>query len=438
MSVRLCLVYLMPMRISRLWIAVMCVVLCTVPPHVFAQVSPEQRAQLQAQLDQINKEIDQNQTQLAGLQTQRTSYERDVAILDSKIHQAQLAIRGRELSIQQIKEGISDKQNGIKSLDVKTAAGQASIAQMLRETRTMDDISLVEITLSGSLSDLMQEQDDFGTIQKALGASFVKIATLRSDLTARKLALDDSLQEEQDLQQIQLLQNNSLKATEKEKQTLVSAAKGQEKSYKNVIADKQKTASQIKAALFALRDTKSVSFGALYSYAKEASATTGVRPAVILGILAEESNLGQNVGTGNWRVDMHPSRDAPLFAQLCTQLGIDPDTQPVSKKPWYGWGGAMGPAQFIPSTWVQYADRIGTMVGQTPANPWDPRTATFATALLMSDNGADKQSRTAERLAALRYLAGWKNASKAAYAFYGNDVMDLADKFQAQIDVLGS
>ena len=98
----------------------------------------------------------------------------------------------------------------------------------------------------------------------------------------------------------------------------------------------------------------------------------------------------------------------------------------------------MGPAQFIPSTWVQYADRIGAMVGQTPPNPWDPRTATFATSLLMSDNGADKQTRAAERLAALRYLAGWKNAGKAAYAFYGNDVMDLADKFQSQIDVLGS
>ena len=96
----------------------------------------------------------------------------------------------------------------------------------------------------------------------------------------------------------------------------------------------------------------------------------------------------------------------------------------------------MGPAQFIPSTWVQYKDRIGVMAGEVPPNPWTARTAIFATALLMMDNGADAQTRASERLAALRYLAGWGNASKPAYAFYGDDVMALADKFQKEIDVL--
>jgi membrane-bound lytic murein transglycosylase B len=96
----------------------------------------------------------------------------------------------------------------------------------------------------------------------------------------------------------------------------------------------------------------------------------------------------------------------------------------------------MGPAQFIPSTWVQYKARIADMSGENPPNPWTARTAIFATALLMMDNGADKQTRAAERLAALRYLAGWGNASKPAYAFYGDDVMALADKFQKEIDVL--
>ena len=56
--------------------------------------------------------------------------------------------------------------------------------------------------------------------------------------------------------------------------------------------------------------------------------------------------------------------------------------------------------------------------------------------MLMKDNGADKQTPAAERLAALRYLAGWGNASKPAYAFYGDDVMALAAKFQKEIDVL--
>ena len=63
--------------------------------------------------------------------------------------------------------------------------------------------------------------------------------------------------------------------------------------------------------------------------------------------------------------------------------------------------------------------------------------AVFPTAILMMDNGADAQTPSAERLAALRYLAGWKNAGKSAYAFYGDNVMSYAADFQSQIDVIG-
>jgi membrane-bound lytic murein transglycosylase B len=238
---------------------------------------------------------------------------------------------------------------------------------------------------------------------------------------------------------IQVLQQNSLKSTEKQKQDLVTAAKGQESVYEKIITGKQQSAAQIESALFALNGAnQSTSFGDMYKYAVQASAATHVRPAVILGILSEESNLGQNVGKGTWRVDMHPTRDQPIFQQICAQLGLNPDSMPVSKRQSYGWGGAMGPAQFIPSTWVQYSARIAASTGQNPPNPWDPRTAAFATAILMADNGADAQTADAERLAALRYLAGWKNATKSAYAFYGDDVMALADKFQQQINVLAS
>src|ERR1700722_14844449 len=93
----------------------------------------------------------------------------------------------------------------------------------------------------------------------------------------------------------------------------------------------------------------------------------------------------------------------------------------------------MGPAQFIPSTWVLYQSRIAQASGQNPPNPWDPRTATFATALYMSDLGADADTAAAEREAALKYLAGsdWQNA---AYAFYGEAVMNYTQQYQAQIN----
>lgn len=60
----------------------------------------------------------------------------------------------------------------------------------------------------------------------------------------------------------------------------------------------------------------------------------------------------------------------------------------------------------------------------------------MATAMLMADNGASLQTPKAERLAALRYFAGWANANKRAYAFYGDGVMGFAAQFQRDINQL--
>lgn len=406
------------------------------PFFTFAALTPEERAQLEAQLADLEKQIGENKSQLEKKQGERQSLERDVAIIDAQIKDSQLAIKQRDLTIKKLTDGIKDKESAIALLDQKILKGQESIAQMIRRTREIDDTTIAELTLGGNLSEIFTEIDEFETVQKALDIAFKEMNTAKIDLGARKEALAGQQEEEEDMRQLQVIQKRSLEEKEDEKQNLVAAAKGEEKVYQSVIAAQTRTAQEIKARLFELRDSGAIPFGKAYEYAKEASAITGVRPAVILGILAEESNLGENVGTGNWRTDMHPTRDQPVFEVLMAELGLDPDAQKVSKKPWYGWGGAMGPAQFIPSTWKQYKDRVAKITGQTPPNPWDARTAIFASAMLMADNGADKQTPAAERLAALRYLAGWGNASKPAYAFYGDDVMALAAKFQKEIDVL--
>jgi hypothetical protein len=56
---------------------------------------------------------------------------------------------------------------------------------------------------------------------------------------------------------------------------------------------------------------------------------------------------------------------------------MNPDTAKVSAAPSYGWGGAMGPGQFIPSTWACYAGYVNTTTGAcgkgtdgTYVGPW--------------------------------------------------------------------
>lgn len=444
------------MRFIRvgLFVVLLCTASVLAPLEARAATSVEERAALQAQLDQIEKDIANNQGTLSTLQAQRTTLERDIKILDNKIRIAQLNIKQSDITLSQLKGNITEKQKSIVQVDAKVARSEASLAQLLRRTREIDDISLTQLALGESLEEFFQDIDDFQSIQKSLGESFVEMAALREDLSGHKAALEEKEDEAQKVRQVQVLAKQAVVNDEKKKQSILTATKGQEKTYQQLITEKKKQAAAIRAALFGLRDSGAIPFGTAYQYAKEAEAQTGVRAAVTLGVLRQETNLGENVGqclltnspdkgdgkgknTGRaFNQVMKGSRDVDPFMAITAELGLDPFAQVVSCPQSSGYGGAMGPAQFIPSTWMLYKDRLASITGQDPPDPWSARTAIFATALLMADNGADKGTRASERLAALRYFAGWANASKSAYAFYGNGVMGYADDYQADIDIL--
>ncbi len=425
------------------------------PFLVSAETAEERRARLEQELASIEQDIQAKRGDLTVLQKERTSLERDIAIIDAKIDAAKLSIKQRDVAITKLQDDIVDKVEAIGHVDTRVEKGAESLAQLLRRTREIDDLSLVELALGeGNLGRFFEEVDSFEQIQTALDQSFKEMATLRADLATRKDVLEDRRLEEEDLRQIQVLQKQKIERDEREKQNILKATKGQEKEYQKLIADREKEAASIRSALFNLRDSGAIPFGTAYQYAKDAEARTGVRAALILAVLRQETNLGENVGqclltnspnkgdgkgvnTGRaFSGVMKASRDVDPFLKITGELGIDPFSQVVSCPPGYGYGGAMGPAQFIPSTWMLYKERLATITGTNPPNPWDARTAIFATSLLMLDNGADKGTRAAERLAALRYFAGWGNANKAAYAFYGDGVMEFADDYQRDIDIL--
>ncbi|NTV44433.1 MAG: hypothetical protein HGA67_01925 [Candidatus Yonathbacteria bacterium] len=396
------------------------------------------RAQLQADLAQIEKEKAALATQMSTLSNQKSSLERDIALLDAQIKEAQLSIRARDLSIQKLTGDIGKKGEVIGQLSDKLVRERESLGRLIKKTDELDAFSLVEVVLSNqNISDFFVDLDNFNVIETSLGKSFSEIEYTKSYTAEQKTALEDKKSEEMELRKLQTLQKERIDEKRTERNQVLKQTKGQEKLYQELLANKERNAAIIRSELFTLRGSAAIPFGQALEYANTASRATGVRAALILGIIREETNLGENVGTGNWNTDMHPTRDVPVFKEICASLGLNPDTMPVSKKAWYGWGGAMGPAQFIPSTWVLYRDRIGQLTGHNPPNPWNPLDAFTATAVLLKDNGAGKGTHASERLAALRYLAGWKNAEKADYAFYGDDVMEFAAEYQRQIDILG-
>src|SRR3989344_9515930 len=131
-------------------IVLVCASVFFMPNAAHAVTSVEERAALQAQLDQIENGIANNQGTLSELKAQRTTLERDIGILDKKIRIAQLQIKQSDLALSELKGNITEKQTSIKQVDAKVSRSEASLAQLLRRTREIDDISLAQLALQGN------------------------------------------------------------------------------------------------------------------------------------------------------------------------------------------------------------------------------------------------------------------------------------------------
>ncbi len=411
------------------------------------------RQQKEEELKNLESQIENIQSTIEELQRGRTTLERDIAIMDAQIAKAKLEIKARDLSIAQLAGGIEDRSQIIKELAEKLDQEKASLAELLRRVNELDSTSLIEIVMGyDKLSDFFADSDNFESIQQAIQDSFDEIKQTKSNTEAEKQDLENKKSEQMELRSLQALEKKRQEEAEANKKSLLKQTKGQEQTYQKLLASRQKDAATIRSQLFILNGSPAIPFEKALEYANAVSKITGVRPAFLLGVISEESNLGANVGTGNWKNELaHSScvkqRDA--FAELTASLGLDPDLMPISKKAWYGYcGGAMGPAQFIPTTWQLYSDRVAKITGHNPPNPWDPYDAFAAAALYLKDSGGfngkpvNAESCTYkwciannECKAALKYLAG-SNWNKSAYSFYGCDVMALAAKYQEQINIL--
>lgn len=426
----------------------------------------EQEARLQAEYDALQKDIAKWQGILSETRAKANSIEGDITVLNTKIREAELTIQAKNLAIQQLSKQINDRTNKINELENHIDRGRQSLGQIIRKTNELDSYTLAEIILNGKdLSDFFSDTDSFAIIKQALQEKFFEIREAQAATEEEKKVLGDQKNAETDAKYVVESKKKVVEKSEAEKKQLLNITKQEEQAYAQVLADRQKRAAQIRAALFSLRDTEGIPFGEALQYADIASAKTGVRSALILAILTQESDLGKNQGsclmtdsangdgvgknTGTFfQKVMKAPRDTVPFLSITERLGRDWRSTPVSCPPGYTWtpsrgyGGGMGPSQFIPSTWELFKVRIAANfnVGPDYANPWDPQHAIMATAIYLSDLGAQSGSYTSERNAACRYYSGsaCTPGRVPSNVFYGDQVMSKVQDIQDNIDFLKS
>lgn len=444
-------------------------------PVLAQDLTPQQRAQLEAELAQTQREIEEQEKIIADLKQKQKTIGGDISILTAQIKQAEAVLAQKNTTIKKLTTDINVKTTRINTLVAKIDQGKVSLSELIRKTREIDTYSLPEAILSNkNISDFFSDLDSFNSIQKSLQDLFFAVREAKAETEKEKQALADKKNQEEDAKYVIEQKKKEVARNEADKKQLLAVVNKTKEVQDTILAQKQAKAEQIRVALFGLRDAAAIPFATALDYANTASRATGVRPALILAILTQESELGKNIGsclvkdlqTGNGvgkntgrpfeRImysngdTKRPSDTAP-FQSITDRLGKSWSITPVSCPPdpygdgkYYsgrGFGGGMGPSQFIPSTWETFKSRIARVysIDANQANPWNAQHAITATALYMADLGASGGTYTSERNAACKYYSGRACDNKKPYnSSYGTSVLQKAEAIQTNIDFLKS
>jgi len=389
------------------------------------------------QIEEIQKQIDEYQRQIDENSQKAATLAGEISRLNAQINKVQLEIKSLGIAIDQTGLEIGDTQDQIQAALDKLQMHKDALAQDIRLLYRIDQENLTTVLLRNTkLSDFFNNLKNLGDIQSNLQATITSIQNLKTDLEQKESDLKDKKSELEQLNGLQQAEKGNLDSSKKEKNSLLAATKGEEAKFQQLVKQSQQDIARIRDQISYLIQN-GVTVEDAIKFGELAAIRVGIRPAFLIAILEVESGLGKNVGTGNWLEDMYncylrlgkPSRaeaEKAAFLQIVNELGLDPNSVKVSAEPNYGCGGAMGPAQFIATTWLAYEDRVASLTGHQPPNPWNIEDAFMASAIKLANAGATTQTRAAEVAAAKAYLSGSPSCSSRICNYYASTVLDKA------------
>lgn len=402
----------------------------------------ELKQDLENQIRQKQVEINQYQQRIGENQQKARTLKNEIQILEDQISQIRLEIKQVDLVIQKSNLNIQELDDQINDLEEKVDQKKGLLAEYIRTVAYSDQETLLEVILKNErFSDFFDEIKALENAQEEIHGILGAIQSLKVKLEEQKIGLEEEREEQYRLKNLQLIQRRGVENKQWQKEDLLDETKGEEQRFQQMVQGTKKEIVFIREQL-SLLEKYHITLEEAIQDAIFAGSQTGVRPAFLLGVLEAESRLGLNVGTGNWREDMYQcyrslgyitraEREKNAFLQICQELGLNPDTQPVSAEPWYGCGGAMGVAQFMPTTWLAYKDRVAALTGHNPPSPWNHRDAFMAAAIKLGAGGANQRTEIGERTAYAKYLGG-SRYQRWIYSKVTDYVIKLTANFQQQ------
>lgn len=428
-----------------------------------SQTSQAEIDELNASMNQVRKEIKDVQTkidaytsEIKAQQKKARSLKSEMVIFDNRINKNQLEIKETKLKIDEIELSIEDLKNQMIASEKRISENRESLKQFIKLLYAYDQNSMFDLLLTkDNISDFFNELNATEAMESKIIKAIVILRKEKDEMAVKEEELETEQSQHENLIDIKVRQNSNLGELKKQKAELLEVTKGEERRFQQILEENKNILPSLKAKLHDLQIMGSkIKFADAFAAAKYIGKRIGVRPAFLLGILKVESDMGVNVGTGNWSDDMYQcylrlskiartssrkqyyvrraENEKKAYFEVINKLGIDPDSVSVSKEPNYGCGGAMGPAQFIPTTWLAHEDEISQITGHYPPNPWDLTDAMAAMATKLSKvSGVTSQDYDAEYEAAGQYLGG-ANWRKKGLSFYPDRVMLYADLYSKE------
>ncbi len=407
--------------------------------------------ELEKQLADIEAQINTFEKQLASTQGEKKTLTNAINKLKSQQSSILLQVKSTTLKLNKINTELSKTEKDITTTKSKEERLKIQLGSVLRLLNNKDEqLLVVSLSETRGLAEVAQTIQDYSKIFFTLASLTNQTKALQDSLQKQQVAYQDQQDDAEQLIKIKNAQQQELLNKLSEQKDLLQVTQGQESNYQKIITDKRKEANAIRNRIYDL-----VGGGTQITFEKAVEIATwvgnqvGVRPAFLLAVLTQESSLGKNVGTCNrpndppeksWKVVMKPERDQEPFKTITSELGRDIEVTPVScplrdsKGKIYGWGGAMGPAQFIPSTWMGYRKKVTAITGK-PADPWNITDAFIASASKLANDGASSKEEDGEWKAAMKYFAGSVNLK---YRFYGDNVLKTMRKYLAEIEEIST
>lgn len=398
----------------------------------FSQSTGSLEEELTGKLFQINSQITSYRAEIQRLSTTNRSLQEEVELIDKKVDKTKLEMQAADIVLQDLKIQSDILQKEIDALQVRIGALEERLSHSIEILYQLDQHSSVEIFFShGEFSDFFNQIQYLRDLQKDIKKGLGELSEAKAQVDKEEERLDSKLISQERLLALQHFEQQEMESNKQRKTQIIQTNTSHSNSIERKNSALEDVARQLRERLYVLKGlTQSVGLNEAYKKASTVSSKVGINPAFLMAVLKVESDLGNNIGGGNWQKDMH-ARDKDAFLQITQKLKFDPDKMPVSSAPKYGWGGAMGPAQFLPSTWLSYEERVVAITGHNPPNPWDLEDAFAAAGIKLAATGATSKESNGEWEAAMRYFAGggWKNP---AYSFYGDRVMAVKDLIENQ------